>query len=65
MKLFEDFNRPGDVYVVDDNCVEAFVDHMAGEGAYIRSVRFAKASDDICRVHKDDTAWCGLRFDRQ
>ena len=63
--MFEDFNRPGDIYIVDDNCVEVFVDHMAEGGACIRSVRFAKASDDIYRVHKDNTTWCGLRFDRQ
>ena len=65
MKMYEDANRPGDIYVVDADCVELFVVHMAEEGAALTSVRFAKPSDDICRVHLDDESWCGLRFERQ
>ena len=64
-KMFEDGNRPGDIYVVDADCVDTFCQHMAEEGAAIKAVRCAKPSDDICRVHKDDTSWCGLQFDRQ
>ena len=63
--MFEDANRPGDIYIVDANCVDMFVAHMAEEGAALVSVRFAKQSDDIYRVHLDSTSWCGMRFDRQ
>lgn len=64
-KIFEDGNRPGDKYIVDADCVEMFVEHMAAEGAAMHIVRFVEASDDLCRVHKDNTSWCGMRFDRQ
>ena len=64
-RMYEDANRPGDIYIVDANCVELFVNHMREEGAALIKARFASASDDICHVHQDDKSWCGLRFERQ